>query len=96
MERIFHRTAIAEGISSTLLFFVAMPLKYIWGMDKAVTYVGWAHGLLFIAYVVILAICWLKLRWSLKFCTIAFIASLVPAGPFFLHPEQETARRAAS
>ena len=31
---------ITEGISSLLLFFVAMPLKYFMGLPEAVSFVG--------------------------------------------------------
>lgn len=86
MRSIFQRVAFWEGVSYLVLLLIAMPLKYLAGIDLAVKIVGWAHGVLFIAYVGVLAVCWVKLRWNLKFVAIAFIAALVPAGPFFLHP----------
>ena len=42
---------LIEGISVLVLFFVAMPLKYIWAMPLAVKYAGWSHGLLFMTFV---------------------------------------------
>lgn len=87
MDQWFRRIAIWEGISYLVLLLIAMPLKYGLGRDLAVTYVGWAHGVLFIAYVLILGVCWRTYAWSLRFAAIAFVASLLPAGPFFLkHP----------
>ena len=38
---------LAEGISCIVLFFIAMPLKYIWGMNTAVRIAGGLHGFLF-------------------------------------------------
>ena len=38
---------LAEGISCIVLFFIAMPLKYIWGMNTAVSIAGGLHGFLF-------------------------------------------------
>lgn len=35
-----RQLAIVEGISTLVLFFVAMPLKYFAGMPQAVTVVG--------------------------------------------------------
>jgi hypothetical protein len=42
---------IYEGISYLVLLFIAMPLKYFADLPKAVTYVGWAHGLLFVMFI---------------------------------------------
>jgi integral membrane protein len=42
-------TAFLEGCSFLLLLGVAMPLKYLAGMPLAVTLVGAAHGVLFLA-----------------------------------------------
>ena len=41
-----------EGVSYLLLLFVAMPMKYYFGMPMAVKIVGMAHGVLFILYIV--------------------------------------------
>lgn len=71
-----------EGISFLLLLGIAMPLKYIWGMDMAVTIVGGAHGGLFVLYVAAIFYMMLRVRWSLWTALLAFIASIVPFGPF--------------
>lgn len=80
----FRNTAIVEGISAVVLFFVAMPLKYLADMPKAVTYVGWIHGLLFVAYIYLLVVCWDKYKWSFRRVAIYFLASIVPFAPFFV------------
>ena len=51
----FRITAILEGISYLLLFALTMPLKYWADMTEPNKVVGYAHGFLFIAYVVIKA-----------------------------------------
>ena len=38
---------LVEGISCIVLFFIAMPLKYIWGMNMAVSIASGLHGFLF-------------------------------------------------
>ena len=38
---------IIEGVSSLLLFFVAMPIKYVFGSPEYVSVVGMVHGVLF-------------------------------------------------
>ncbi len=76
--------AIVEGVSYLLLLGVAMPLKYFVGFPGAVLAVGWAHGVLFVLYLVALAEVSLARRWRLVRILGAFVASLVPFGTFVL------------
>lgn len=80
----FRLLAIAEGISYLILLVIAMPMKYLSGIDDAVRYTGWLHGLLFIFYGLFLLKVWVQYRWSFKQVLVAFVASLIPAGTFFL------------
>lgn len=73
---------ILEGISYLLLLGIAMPLKYLAGMPLAVRYVGWAHGLLFMLYLGLAAIVILKYKWPILRFGGAFLAALLPFGPF--------------
>lgn len=60
-----------------------MPLKYWAGIGEPNIYVGYAHGVLFIGYVVIAALaCW-KWGWGIKRYVVLFIASLLPFGTFY-------------
>ena len=75
---------LIEGVSFLLLLGVAMPLKYMMGMPKAVSVVGMAHGVLFVLYCVAL---WLAMEdrdWPLKKGFIFFMAAVVPFGPFLV------------
>lgn len=47
---------LVEGLSFLMLLFVAMPLKYVWGNPILVKYVGMGHGILVIAFIVLLFI----------------------------------------
>lgn len=80
----FRLIGILEGISYVVLLFVAMPLKYFANMPNAVKYVGWAHGVLFVAFGLFLIKVWEQYKWSFGKATLAFIASLVPFGTFWL------------
>ncbi len=80
----FKLVAILEGISFLVLLFIAMPLKYLADLPKAVTVVGWAHGVLFLWYIYALAIVHFTLQWSILKSGLAFLASLVPFGTFIL------------
>ena len=71
-----------EGVSYLLLLGVAMPMKYYFEMPMAVKIVGMAHGVLFVAYCLLLALCMKKFRWTLKFGAYLFIATLIPFGTF--------------
>jgi len=74
--------ALLEGTSLLLLLFVAMPLKYSYGMPEAVSIVGRAHGGLFIAFNIVLFYQVFKGHLSEMKGFIGFIASLVPFGTF--------------
>lgn len=75
---------IAEGISFLFLLGVAMPLKHAAGQPLFVKYGGWAHGLLFILFLMTIFQAWADRAISFKQAVLAFIASLLPFGPFIL------------
>jgi integral membrane protein len=64
--------------------FVAMPLKYFAGLPIFVRIVGMTHGILFVAYVVTLALAASQAGWSVRKSAVAFVASLVPFATFWL------------
>lgn len=76
--------ALVEGVSTLLLFFVAMPLKYFAGMPLAVTIVGTIHGGLFVALVVMLLVAVVKVPISYRLAAAGIVAAIVPGGPFVL------------
>ena len=80
----FRIIALAEGTSFLLLLGIAMPLKHMMDMPTMVTWVGWAHGLLFILYILTGAHAALERRWSFTLIIAAFVASLVPLATFYL------------
>jgi integral membrane protein len=78
----FIAVSRAEGISFLLLVFIAMPLKYAAGMPLMVKYVGWAHGLLFMAYIAQMLHVAYLLKWDVLKIIYGFIAAFLPFGPF--------------
>ncbi len=80
--KIFHWTGALEAISYLLLFFVAMPLKYLWQMPIFVRWVGLFHGIFFILFC--LAAVWVGARrgWPVRVIVLALVSSLFPFGPF--------------
>ena len=81
---LFRKIAVAEGISYILLIFIAMPLKYWADLPLAVKYTGWAHGVLFMLYILLLIMAWLEYKWSFKRAAMFGFASLLPFAPFWV------------
>jgi integral membrane protein len=75
--------AFLEGMSFLILLGIAMPLKYLADMPAAVRVVGMAHGVLFVAYVIVLYLVWDEHRWPFWKAFLAFLASLIPFGTFY-------------
>ena len=73
-----------EGASFLLLLFVAMPIKYIGGDPSWVRWVGMAHGVLFVFFVMSLGRLYMEEDWPLGMLAKPFLASLVPFGPFYI------------
>ena len=72
-----------EGYSYLILLFIAMPMKYLLGYPLAVKIAGMAHGILFIAFILLLVLAWQDTKWSFKENILFFVASLIPFGTFF-------------
>lgn len=81
---IFLKVGFAEGVSFLVLLFIAMPLKYFMEMPMPVKVVGMAHGVLFIAFGILLLMATIKYKWSIKLATIGFLLSFLPFGTFYL------------
>ena len=80
----FATVALLEGISYVVLLAIAMPLKYFFDFPQAVQVVGWAHGILFMLYGILLLLCWIEYRWSFGRVALYFVASLLPIVPFIV------------
>ncbi|MCC6186951.1 MAG: DUF3817 domain-containing protein [Chitinophagaceae bacterium] len=73
-----------EGYSYLVLLFIAMPLKYFLDRPEWVRPVGSAHGVLFVSFVILLAMMFFKSKLTFLNSVFAFLLSLVPFGTFFL------------
>jgi integral membrane protein len=80
--RRFKWISLIEGLSFLILLGIAMPLKYMFDTPLAVTYVGWAHGILFILYIYTVFPTSQKLKWDFSRTFFALIASVLRFGPF--------------
>jgi integral membrane protein len=80
----FITTGKIEGYSYLVLLFIAMPLKYMFQMPQWVSIVGMIHGVLFIAFIILILMMMVKAGLSFKKAFFAFLLSLVPFGTFYL------------
>ena len=76
----FRRIALAEGWSVILLFFCAMPVKYLLGEPSMVQVVGTIHGVLFLAFVGSLSAAHRRGVWGWGRTLMWFFLSVVPGG----------------
>ena len=74
--------SFVEGVSTLILFGVAMPLKYVWGMPLAVRVVGLTHGLLFSILVFQLFRAIRRVPLKQKIAWLCMVAAVLPFGPF--------------
>lgn len=84
MLSFFKKIAFLEGLSLLLLIFFAMPMKYVLEQKIYVQIIGMAHGILFIAYILLALILKFTKKWNAKLILIACLASLIPFGTFYL------------
>lgn len=84
MIKFFKIIALLEGISLLLLLGFAMPMKYMFDLPVYVRVIGMAHGLLFIAYIVLAIMNKIEERWETKKFLIICAASVIPFGTFYI------------
>lgn len=75
---------LLEAVSYLLLLFVAMPMKYAWGMPMAVRIAGSVHGGLFVLFCFALWRVLNNTNWPFSRAALVFAASIVPFAPFII------------
>ncbi len=86
MTKLFKFVAIAEGISYLVLFFNMLVIKPT-NIDLYKTLlfpIGMAHGVLFIAYVILAFVIQREQKWNFKDLMIVQLASLLPFATFYI------------
>lgn len=82
----FRLVALIEGVSYLLILLVTWPLKEFAEIRWPNLVVGMTHGILFLLYCVLLWRVAAVRSWTAKQVAIAFAASIIPTGTFFLDP----------
>ncbi|WCO03197.1 DUF3817 domain-containing protein [Psychroserpens ponticola] len=82
----FKTIALLEGISYLVLFGNMLFIKpYFLDIYQVLLFpIGMAHGLLFMAYIVLAVLLAAKLKWNGKTLLIVLVASIIPFGTFYV------------
>lgn len=73
-----------EGMSLILLYFVAVPLKYMADFPLLVRIIGTIHGALFVAFIIMAYLFSESRNWGwTKLLKVILIASFIPFGIFY-------------
>ena len=75
-----------EGVTTLLLFLVAMPLKYGFDNDMLISPFGRLHGFAFVAYIIAMIVTFGVYRIGVIGWLRGFVASLFPFGTFLNDP----------
>ncbi|MGY1827138.1 MULTISPECIES: DUF3817 domain-containing protein [unclassified Blastococcus] len=75
--------ATVVGVLLIALFFVAMPLEYIWDIHGATAVIGTLHGWLYFIFFLSAGDLALRARWTLKGWLLITVAGTVPVLSFF-------------
>jgi integral membrane protein len=81
--KFFRVLSLVEGLSLITLLFIAMPAKYQFGHDF-VWPVGMAHGVLWLAFVLMSLVVSHVRKWSVGAWLVALLCSVVPFGFLYL------------
>ena len=74
-----------EAVSFLALLFIAMPLKYVGGEALGVRIVGPIHGILFIAFGVMVFSAFMDKKIDMKLVVLCAIGAVIPFGPVLYH-----------
>jgi len=72
-----------EGISFLILLFIAMPMKYSFGIPMATKIVGMFHGLLVFAFIYQIIEARKEVGFTAKETALYSVMSLIPFGSFY-------------
>lgn len=73
---------LIEGVSTLVLFGIAMPMKYLGDTPMAVTIVGSIHGVLFVTLVWMFVTAIERVPIERRLAVGGIVGAVVPFGPF--------------
>ena len=84
--QIFRTISLIEGVTTILLFLVAMPLKYWAGITAPMYPIGMAHGVAWVAFLAGMVVCLPGKGFSVAEWIRTFVFALFPFGAFLNDP----------
>lgn len=75
--------SVVEGVSTLVLFGIAMPLKYMADIPMAVRIVGSLHGFLFVGLALMLGAAVSRVSMPKSMAVLGIVAAIFPFGPFW-------------
>jgi len=75
--------SVVEGVSTLVLFGIAMPLKYMADMPRAVSVAGSLHGFLFVCLVLMFGAAVSRISMPKGMAVLGIVAAVFPFGPFW-------------
>ncbi|MCP4013149.1 MAG: DUF3817 domain-containing protein [Phycisphaeraceae bacterium] len=75
---------LVEGISTLVLFGVAMPMKYLAGQPEWVSVVGSLHGLLFMVVVAMFLVGRTVVPLTGRMTILGLVGAVLPLVPFYV------------
>jgi len=91
----FRVMAWVTGVMLLVLVFVAMPMKYIGDDDTLVQVVGFAHGWLYVLYLLSALTLAYQGRWRLPRTLLVLVAGTIPFASFVAERKVVADARAA-
>ncbi|MES2379929.1 MAG: DUF3817 domain-containing protein [Bacteroidota bacterium] len=73
-----------EGISLLTLFFIAMPMKYIFDNPDGSKLIGPVHGALFLLFIINTLSVGVEQNWKAKTTWKVLLACIIPFGTFYI------------
>jgi integral membrane protein len=80
---LLRRLGFVEGLSTLVLFFVAMPLKYAADRPEAVRIAGTIHGVLFTALAIAFVLAIGRVPLPPRTALLGIVCAVFPFGPFW-------------
>ena len=94
---LYRVLAYVTGVLLIVLVFVAVPVKYLGHNDVLVAIIGFAHGWLYMIYVLVTLLLSLRQRWSILMTILVAAAGTIPFAAFFAeHKVMELANAKAA
>ena len=90
----YRAMALVVGVLLVALFFVAVPLEYIWHVPEPATVLGTAHGFLYGLFFLATVDLALRARWTFKGTVLTLVAGTVPVLSFYAERKATAKTRA--